>query len=121
MKFIENKNNIIYFDANAADKAALMLFIEASIRDFETYTIDISNFGTSKQNLEEMHRVISDQVGSDSSVQMSVYLFGQMGLVAGAWQTYGFEHVLPEDHDTLEADKDTVYAVRDMFDECYSL
>ncbi|MFD2588927.1 hypothetical protein ACFSQJ_18520 [Croceitalea marina] len=119
MKFIKNIKEIVYFDANAAEKSALLLFIEASIRDFDTYTIGISKFGTSKQNLEEMHCVISDQVENDSPVQMSVHLFGQMGLVAGAWQTYWFEHVLPEDQNTLEADKDTVYAVRGMFNECY--
>lgn len=119
MKFIEHTDEIIYFDANAEDKASLLLFIEASINDFDTYTINISNFGTSKKTLEDMHRVVSDQLGNNDTVKMSTYLFGQMGLVAGAWQTYGFEHVLPENHDTLEADKDTVYAVRRMFNECF--
>jgi hypothetical protein len=119
MKFIENTRDIIFFEANAAERYALLQFIEASIRDFDTYTIDISNFGTSKKALEEMHRVISDQLGNDNLVQMSTYLFGQMGLVAGAWQTFGFEHVLPEDHDLLEADKNTVYEVRGMFNKCF--
>ena len=119
MKFIENTNDIVYFEANAAEKSALLQFIEASIRDFDTYTIDISNFGTSKETLEDMHSVILDQLESDSPVQMSTYLFGQMGLVAGAWQTYGFEHVMPEDHGILEADKKTVYAVRGMFNICF--
>ena len=121
MKFIEHTDDIIYFDANVAEKSALLLFIEASIRDFDTYTIDISNFGTSEETLEEMHRVILDQLGNDNLVQMSAYLFGQMGLVAGAWITYGFKHVLPENHHTLEADKDTVYAVHSMFNVCFTL
>ena len=73
------------------------------------------------ENLQAMHDVISEQSGNDEPVEMSAHLFGQMGAVAGAWKTYGFEHVLPEDHDKLDADKDTVYAVRDMFDDCFNL
>ena len=119
MKFIKHTNDIIYFDANAAERSALLLFIEASIRDFDTNTIDISNFGTSKKTLEDMHRVISNQLGNKKLVKMSNYLFDQMGLVAGAWISCGFENVLCEDQNTLEADKDTAYAVRGMFNECF--
>lgn len=121
MKFKERSEDTVYFDASAQDKAALLAFIEASIDDFDTYTVNISNFGTSMENLQAMHTVISEQSGNDEPVEMSAHLFGQMGIVAGAWKTYGFEHVLPEDHDKLDADKDTVYAVRDMFDECFDI
>ncbi len=121
MKFKERSEDTVYFDASAQDKTALLAFIEASIDDFDTYTVDISNFGTSMENLQAMHSVISEQSGNDEPVEMSTYLFGQMGTVANAWKTNGFEHAFPEDHDKLDADKDTVYAVHDMFYDCFNI
>jgi hypothetical protein len=42
-----------------------------------------------------------------------------MGCVAKAWKRYGFEHVFPENHYKLEVDKDIIYALSEMFDECF--
>lgn len=119
MKLKEKKDNIVYLEASVEDKTALLAFIEASIRDFNTYTINICNFGTSMNNLEQMLHVVSGQFEDDRSMKMSVHLFGQMGCVAKAWKRYGFEHVFPENHYKLEADKDTVYALSEIFDECF--
>lgn len=119
MEFKKKKDNIVYLYASVADKEALLAFIEASIRDFDTYAINISNFGTSLDNLEQMHHVVSGQLKDDCFMKISEYLFGQMGCAAKAWKRYGFEYVFPENHYKLEADKDTVYALSEMFDACF--
>lgn len=121
MKFKEMSDDIVYFDASASDRQALLAFIDASIKDFETYTVDISNHGTGKENLEKMRDVISEQVDKNSPIAMSSYLFGQMGITASAWQMQGFDRLPPEDYEKLDADKGTVEAVRDMFHECFDL
>ena len=122
MLFNEMSDDTARFDASAEDKQALLSFIEASIGDLETGVVEIGVLSNVRiEEFEEMHRIISEQTGHDLPVEMPRDLFGKMGMVAGIWKRHGFEQVFPENNSLLKADKDTVYAVHDMFCEGFNL
>lgn len=122
LKLNEMSDETVCFDASTEDKIALLAFIEASIEDLECDVVEIGTLSNvRKEEFEEMHRIISEQSGHDLSVKMPRDMFGKMGIVAGIWKRHGFEQVFPEDHDVLRADKDTVYAVHNMFCEGFNL
>jgi hypothetical protein len=122
MKFREMSDDMARFDASDEDKRALLAFIETSVDDLKTDVIGIGiHSNVRKEEFGEMHSIISGQLGNDQPVEMPRVLFGKMGIVAGTWKRYGFEHVFPENHEVLKVDKDTVYAVHDMFYKGFGL
>ncbi len=117
MKFKELVDDIVYFEATALDKLALLKFIDASIGDIDVHRVEMSSMGASRTELEEMRQVISGHTNAQKPIAMRHNLFVGMRSAANAWKTFGFDLAQPEEYDKIGADVETVDALLKMYSD----
>ena len=116
LSLVETNEEGVRLSMGRFGKAGIVDFIEASLRDYSTRTVNISVHMAGLENLERVHQAVLKQNASDNIIDLPRQHFIWLGTIAGVWIRYGFEHVLPDSDVKFEADCEFVYAFREIFD-----